>query len=50
MQEYQEFLEEILIDEETLQNRIAELGQEISRDYRGEHAKRINLAFIYVYL
>ena len=35
MQEYQEFLEEILIDEETLQNRIAELGQEISRDYRG---------------
>ena len=33
MQNYQEFLEETLIDEETLQNRIAELGQEISRDY-----------------
>ena len=33
MQDYQEFLEETLIDEETLQNRIAELGQEISRDY-----------------
>lgn len=33
MQEYQEFLEEILIDENSLQKRIAKLGEEISRDY-----------------
>jgi len=26
---------EILVDEETLKNRIAELGEEISRDYAG---------------
>ncbi|RPH63274.1 MAG: hypoxanthine phosphoribosyltransferase [Chloroflexi bacterium] len=36
MQDYHEFLSEILIDEETLQNRIEELGQEISRDYVDE--------------
>ncbi len=35
MQPYQEFLSEILIDEATLQRRIAELGAEISRDYQG---------------
>jgi len=35
MQEYQEFLDEILIDEDTLQKRVAELGEEISRDYSG---------------
>lgn len=35
MQDYQEFLEEILISEENLQNRIAELGNEISKDYEG---------------
>jgi hypoxanthine phosphoribosyltransferase len=34
MQSYQKFLSEILIDERTLQKRIAELGAEISRDYR----------------
>ncbi len=34
MQPYQEFLTEILIDEATLQRRIAELGAEISRDYQ----------------
>ncbi len=33
MQNYHEFLEEILVDSETLQLRIAELGKEISRDY-----------------
>jgi len=33
MQDYQEFLAETLIDEKTLQARIAELGAEISRDY-----------------
>jgi hypoxanthine phosphoribosyltransferase len=35
MQDYREFLSEILIDEDTLQRRIAELGEEISRDYAG---------------
>lgn len=35
MQNYHEFLEEILISEESLQNRIAELGIEISKDYEG---------------
>src|SRR5689334_6836914 len=30
---YHQFLEEILIDEATLQKRIAELGEQISRDY-----------------
>ncbi|MEN8173454.1 MAG: hypoxanthine phosphoribosyltransferase [Chloroflexota bacterium] len=34
MQDYQTFLKKILIDEETLQARIKELGAEISRDYR----------------
>ena len=37
MQDYHEFLAEILIDEETLQKRIAELGQEISHDYAGNN-------------
>jgi hypoxanthine phosphoribosyltransferase len=36
MQDYHEFLDEILIDEPTLQARIAELAQEINRDYQGE--------------
>jgi hypoxanthine phosphoribosyltransferase len=35
MQDYHEFLAEILIDEKTLQDRIRELGAEISRDYKG---------------
>jgi hypoxanthine phosphoribosyltransferase len=35
MQDYQEFLAETLIDDNTLQNRIVELGKEISRDYAG---------------
>jgi hypoxanthine phosphoribosyltransferase len=34
MQDYQEFLDEILIEEDVLQHRIAELGAEISRDYQ----------------
>lgn len=37
MQDYHEFLQEILISEETLQNRIAELGKEISKDYKGKN-------------
>jgi hypoxanthine phosphoribosyltransferase len=35
MQDYSEFLAETLIDDTTLQNRIVELGVEISRDYAG---------------
>lgn len=33
---YEELLDEVLIDEETLQTRIAELGEEVSADYRGK--------------
>ena len=36
MEDYREFLSEILIPEEALQKRIAELGAEISEDYWGE--------------
>ncbi len=36
MQDYKEVLAEILIDEKTLQNQIAELGAEISRDYKDQ--------------
>ena len=36
MQDYHEFLQEVLISEETLQKRIAQLGAEISRDYKGK--------------
>ncbi|MDD2695491.1 MAG: hypoxanthine phosphoribosyltransferase [Anaerolineales bacterium] len=36
MQDYHEFLEEVLIDEQTLQRRIAELGEQISQEYRGK--------------
>lgn len=35
MQDYYEFLDEILISEDQLQARVRELGQEISRDYEG---------------
>ena len=35
MQDYREFLAETLIDEDTLQNRIVEIGNEINRDYAG---------------
>lgn len=35
MQDYHDFLEEILITEDALKHRIEELGQEISRDYQG---------------
>ena len=33
MQDYNEFIAEVLIDQETLQKRIKELGAEISKDY-----------------
>lgn len=36
MQDYHEFLDEILISEDQLQARISELGQAISRDYEGK--------------
>ncbi len=36
MQNYQDFIEEILIPEATLRERIAALGAEISRDYTGQ--------------
>jgi hypoxanthine phosphoribosyltransferase len=36
MKDYHEFLEEVLIPEDVLQKRIAELGAEISRDYQGK--------------
>lgn len=36
MQPYQEFLAEILIDEQSLQARVKELGQQISADYQNQ--------------
>ena len=36
MQNYQEFIAEILIDQDMLQKRVRELGEQISRDYAGE--------------
>jgi hypoxanthine phosphoribosyltransferase len=36
MQDYKDFLAEILVSNEQLQKRITELGQEITRDYKGE--------------
>jgi hypoxanthine phosphoribosyltransferase len=36
MQDYHDIIEEILIDEETLQKRVREIGEQISRDYAGE--------------
>jgi hypoxanthine phosphoribosyltransferase len=36
MQDYKTFLAEILVTNEQLQKRIAELGREITRDYKGE--------------
>jgi hypoxanthine phosphoribosyltransferase len=37
MQDYHEFLDEILVPGEALQKRIAEMGEEISRDYAGQN-------------
>jgi len=36
MQDYKEFLAEIMIDSPTLQSRVRELGEEIDNDYAGE--------------
>lgn len=36
MQDYREFIGEVLVDEASLHKRVAELGAQISRDYAGE--------------
>ena len=36
MQDYCEFIEQVLVDENTIENRVAELGAQISRDYAGQ--------------
>lgn len=36
MQDYNEFIDEILVSETAIQQRVAELGEQISRDYAGE--------------
>lgn len=36
MQDFREFIDEVLVDEETIQKRVAELGAQISRAYQGE--------------
>src|SRR5258706_1759744 len=36
MQDYKDILAEILIEEDTLQKRVHELGEQVSRDYLGE--------------
>lgn len=36
VQDYHDFLDKILVDSDTLQKRVAELGAEISRDYAGQ--------------
>jgi hypoxanthine phosphoribosyltransferase len=36
MQDYRDFIDEILVDTETIEKRVAELGAQISRDYAGE--------------
>ncbi len=36
MQDYHEFIDDILVSEETLHKRIIEMGEEISKDYQGQ--------------
>jgi hypoxanthine phosphoribosyltransferase len=36
MRDYQEFLDEILVDEKTIERRVSELGAQVSRDYTGQ--------------
>lgn len=38
MRDYHEFLAEVLIDKETLQNRVSELGEQISKDFQRSDA------------
>ena len=36
MRDYRDFMDEVLVDETAIENRVAELGAEISRDYAGQ--------------
>ena len=36
MQDYRDFIDEVLVNEDAIQKRVAELGAQISRDYAGE--------------
>ena len=36
MQDYREFIDEVLMDESTIKKRVAELGTQINHDYTGE--------------
>ena len=36
MQDYREFIEEVLVDSGSIEKRVAELGTQISLDYAGE--------------
>jgi hypoxanthine phosphoribosyltransferase len=37
MQDYHDFIDEVFVDEATIQKRVAELGAQISRDFSGEN-------------
>ena len=37
MQDYTEFMDEVLVDQPTIEKRVRELGEQISRDYAGEN-------------
>ena len=43
IEDYKNFLKEILIDRDELQVRIAELGEEISRDYKGKELLMVSI-------
>ena len=43
MEDYKNFLQEILITREELQERIAELGEEISKDYEGKELLLVSI-------
>jgi hypoxanthine phosphoribosyltransferase len=36
MQDYREFIDEVLVDEKTIEKRVSELGAQISADYAGQ--------------
>ena len=36
MQDYREFIDEVLVDEKTIEKRVAELGEQINQDYSGQ--------------
>ncbi len=36
MQDYREFIDEVLVDEQAIERRVAELGAQINQDYQGE--------------